>query len=101
MTQGNHVVIDSSGKLEASSLMTRIIQYTGVVGKLTLPSDMEIGIPTGIAFDFYIINSGLDVTLAENSNLVLVGNMIVSADTTGCFRLRKTNENAFTIYRLS
>ncbi len=105
LKQGNHTIVDSPRQLTVPELLARLIQYTGTTGDLTLPTgpDMDLGVNLGnnMCFDFYLINSGLKANIAMNSNWIFVGNMMVDADSTACFRIRKTATQAFTIYRLS
>jgi hypothetical protein len=93
--------------LTIAQLLTGIIQYTGALATLTLPTgtDIEGGLPatfpTNMSFDFSVINTGSGTaTLGTAAGLTLTGSMAVTAAASGMFRVRKTAANTYTIYRI-
>jgi hypothetical protein len=93
--------------LTIAQLLTGIIQYTGALATLTLPTgtDIEGGLPatfpTNMSFDFSVINTGSGTaTLGTAAGLTLTGSMAVTAAASGMFRVRKTAVNTYTIYRI-
>lgn len=98
----------AAATLTIAELLTGIIQYTGAVATLTLPTGTLIeggtpaSFPTNMSFDFSVINTGLGVaTLGTATGLTLVGAMTVAAGASGLFRVRKTATNTYTVYRIS
>lgn len=92
--------------LTAAELRTQIIEYTGAVANLQLPTGTDlqtsIGSATNVAFDFSVINTGSGAaTLTTNTGLTLTGSMVVTNGTSGTFRARRNGANTFTIYRLN
>jgi hypothetical protein len=101
-------VESAAATLTIAELLTGIIQYTGALATLTMPTgtDIEGGVPatfpTNMSFDFSVINTGAGVvTLGTAAGLTLVGGMTVAAAASGLFRVRKTATNTYTIYRIS
>lgn len=96
----------AAATLTIAELRTQIVQYTGAVANLQLPTGTDIQTSTGsatdISFDFSVINTGSGAaTLTTNTGLTLVGSMVVTNGTSGLFRVRRTGANTFTIYRIS
>jgi hypothetical protein len=98
----------AAATLTIAELLTGIIQYTGALATLTLPTgtNIEGGVPatfpTNMSFDVSVINTGLGVvTLGTAAGLTLTGSMAVAAGSSGMFRVRKTATNTFTVYRIS
>ena len=98
----------AAATLTIAELLTDIIQYTGALATLTLPTGtlIEGGVITSLpvdgAFDFSVINTGTGVaTLGTATGLTLVGSMAVVNATSGRFRVRKTATNTYTVYRIS
>ena len=94
--------------LTAAELLTGIIQYTGAVASLTLPTGTQIeagvitNLPVDTSFEFSVINTGSGVaTIATATGLTLIGAMTVTNGTSGLFRVRKTSTNTYTVYRLA
>jgi hypothetical protein len=101
-------VESAAATLTIAELLTGIIEYTGALATLTMPTgtDIEGGVPatfpTNMSFDFSVINTGAGVvTLGTATGLTLVGGMTVAAAASGLFRARKTALNTYTIYRLA
>jgi hypothetical protein len=98
----------AAATLTIAELLTGIIQYTGALATLTLPTgtNIEGGVPatfpTNMSFDVSVINTGSGVvTLGTATGLTLTGSMAVAAGASGIFRVRKTAANTYTIYRIS
>jgi hypothetical protein len=98
----------AAATLTIAELLTGIIQYTGALATLTMPTGTAIegGVPatfpTDMSFDFSVINTGSGtVTLGTATGLTLTGSMAVAAGASGLFRVRKTATNTYTIYCLS
>jgi hypothetical protein len=98
----------AAATLTIAELLGDIIQYTGALATLTLPTGtlIEGGVPAtfpvDMSFDFSVINTGSGVvTLGTAAGLTLVGGMTVAAAASGLFRVRKTATNTYTIYRLA
>ena len=101
-------VESAAATLTIAELLTGIIQYTGALATLTMPTgtDIEGGVPatfpTNMSFDFSVINTGSGVvTLGTATGLTLVGGMTVAVGASGLFRVRKTAANTYTVYRIS
>jgi hypothetical protein len=101
-------VESAAATLTIAELLTGIIQYTGALATLTMPTgtDIEGGVPatfpTDMSFDFSVINTGAGVvTLGTATGLTLVGGMTVAAAASGLFRVRKTSTNTYTVYCIS
>jgi hypothetical protein len=101
-------VESAAATLTIAELLTGIIQYTGALATLTMPTgtNIEGGVPatfpTDMSFDFSVINTGAGVvTLGTATGLTLVGGMTVAAAASGLFRVRKTSTNTYTVYRIS
>jgi hypothetical protein len=106
--QPAQTVETAAATLTIAELLTGIIQYTGALATLTMPTgtDIEGGVPatfpTNMSFDFSVINTGAGVvTLGTATGLTLVGSMDVGLAASGLFRVRKTATNTYTIYRLA
>jgi len=97
----------AAATLTIAELLTGIIQYTGAVATLTLPTGTAIEgglpatFPTDMSFDVSFINTGAALlTIGANGNTT-VGTMTVATLTSGLFRFRKTAANTYTVYRIS
>lgn len=96
----------AAATLTIAKLLTGIIQYTGAVATLTLPTGTLIeggvlaSLPINMAFDFVVINTGTGIaTIATATGLTLVGTMTVAIGASAGFRVRKTATNTYTVYR--
>jgi hypothetical protein len=106
--QPAQAVETAAATLTIAELEGGIIQYTGALATLTLPTGtlIEGGVPatfpTNMSFDFSVINTGSGVvTLGTATGLTLVGSMTVAVGASGMFRVRKTATNTYTVYRIS
>jgi hypothetical protein len=98
----------AAATLTIAELLTGIVQYTGAVATLTLPTGtlIEGGLPatfpTDMSFDVSFINTGAALlTIGTATSLTLVGTMTVATGTSGILRFRKTAANTYTVYRIS
>ena len=98
----------AAATLTIAELLTGIIQYTGAVATLTLPTGtlIEGGLPatfpTDMSFDVSFINTGAALlTIGTATSLTLVGTMTVATLTSARMRFRKTAANTYTVYRIS
>ena len=108
--QGAPTALTGAATATVDQLVNGLFTFNGTAGNLTLPTvaELEAGIPNAtrvdIAFDFHIINidgATDDVTVAAGTGWTLVGNMVVTEDTSGHFRARKTGVGTWTLYRIS
>ena len=108
--QGAPTALTAAATATAAQLVNGLFTFNGTAGNLTLPTvaELEAGIPNATrvntAFDFHIINIDAttdDVTVAAGTGWTLVGNMVVTEDTSGHFRARKTGVGTWTLYRIS
>ena len=108
--QGAPTALTAAATATVAQLVNGLFTFNGTAGNLTLPTveELEAGIPNAtrvnIAFDFHIINIDAttdDVTVAAGTGWTLVGNMVVTEDTSGHFRARKTGVGTWTLYRIS
>ena len=91
--------------LTIDELRNGIVEYTGSVNNLQLPTATNtlasIGVKLDSSFDFSVINTGSGAaTLTTNVGATLVGSMLVTNGTSGRFRIRVTSDSTYTIYRL-
>jgi len=100
-------VIAAAATLTIAQLLTGIIQYTGAVATLTMPTgtDIDAGVLAGLAVDrafaFSVINTGSGAaTLATAAGVTAVGSLVVANGTSARFSVRKTAANTFVLYRL-
>jgi hypothetical protein len=107
MQQGAQTTKSAAATLTIAELLTGIIQYTGSTATLTLPTGTNIdggvmaGLPVNTAFEFTVINTGSGpATLATATGLTLVGSMVTTNGTSARYRVRKTNTNTYTVYRV-
>ena len=98
----------AAATLTIAELLTGIVQYTGAVATLTLPTGtlIEGGLPatfpTNMSFDVSFINTGAALlTIGTATDLTLVGTMTVATLTSAMLRFRKTATNTYTVYRIS
>lgn len=108
--QGAPTALTAAATATAAQLANGLFTFDGTAGNLTLPTvaDLEAGMPSAtranMAFDFYVINidGGTDdITVATATGWTLVGTMVVTENTSGHFRARKTGDGTWTCYRLS
>lgn len=99
----------AAATLTIAELLGGIIQYTGAVATLTLPTGtlIEGGLPatfpSGMSFDVSFINTGAALLTIGNaaSGLTLLGSMTVASGTSGILRFRKSSANNYNVYRVA
>jgi hypothetical protein len=97
----------AAATLTITELKTGIIQYTGAVATLTLPTGtlMEggfAGIYTNMAFEWSVINTGSGIcTVAAGADHTVVGSGAVATSASARFVSRRTAANTFVSYRVS
>jgi hypothetical protein len=95
--------------LTAAEIMNGICQYTGAgAANLTTPTatSMNNALPAQaanqMAYFWSVIATGAGApTIVANTGVTLVGNMVVTAGTSGFFMIRRSTASAFIIYRLA
>ena len=108
--QGAPTALTAGATATAAQLANGLFTFNGTAGNLQLPTvaDLEAEISsaakTNAAFDFYIINIDAgtdDITLTTGTGWTIVGNAVVTENTSGHFRARKTGDGTWTCYRVS
>lgn len=110
LVQAAPTALTAAATATAAQLASGLFTFNGTAGNLTLPTvaDLEAEISSAAkvnaAFDFYVINIDAgtdDVTLAVGTGWTIVGNAVVTENTSAHFRARKTGDGTWTAYRLS
>ena len=97
----------AAATLTITELKTGIIQYTGAVATLTLPTGALMeggfsGIYTNMAFEWSVINTGAGIcTVAAGTDHTVIGSGTVAIGASAQFVSRRTAANTFVSYRLS
>ena len=97
----------AAATLTITELKTGIIQYTGAVDTLTLPTGTLMeggfsGIYTNMAFQWSVINTGTGIcTVAAGTDHTVIGSGTVAIGASARFVSRRTAANTFVSYRLS
>ena len=97
----------AAATLTITELKTGIIQYTGAVATLTLPTGTLMeggfsGIYTNMAFEWSVINTGAGIcTVAAGTDHTVIGSGTVAIGDSARFVSRRTAANTFVSYRLS
>ena len=97
----------AAATLTITELKTGIIQYTGAVATLTLPTGTLMeggfsGIYTNMAFEWSVINTGAGIcTVAAGTDHTVIGSGTVAIGASARFVSRRTAANTFVSYRLS
>lgn len=103
--QGANITKSTTATLTGAELVTGILTTTGTTYTVTLPSGANIeGALTwannNVCLDFFVINTASgNITINANAN-TLIGNATIAAITAAQFRIRRTNTNTFTVFRL-
>jgi hypothetical protein len=103
--QGANVTKSTTATLTGAELVTGILTTTGSSYTVTLPSGANIEsaltwAASNVALDFFIINNASGtITINANSN-TLIGNSTITTTNSAQLRIRRTNTNTFTVYRL-
>lgn len=108
VNQAAPVSLSVASTITGVQLTNGIIEYTGAVADLTLPTGTDIeaaftpALTTDNAFDFSVINTGTGAaTLLVNTGVTIVGSAVVTNGTSARFRVRETALNTFVVYRMS
>lgn len=108
--QPSPVAVNTTGTLSTASLLGRLITSAPAAGiNLTLPDgttlDAAVTMPnTNFSFDWNVINTSGSFTatiLQGSAGHIVVGNMVVAANSSATFRTRRTGVNTFITYRVS
>ena len=97
----------AAATLTITELKTGIIQYTGAVATLTLPTGTLMeggfsGIYTNMAFEWSVINTGAGIcTVAAGTDHTVIGSGTVAIGASARFVSRRTAANTFVSYCLS
>ena len=97
----------AAATLTITELKTGIIQYTGAVATLTLPTGTLMeggfsGIYTNMAFEWSVINTGTGIcTIGAGTAHTIVGSATVAIGASARFVSRRTASNTFVSYCLS
>ena len=97
----------AAATLTITELKTGIIQYTGAVATLTVPTGTLMeggfsGIYTNMAFQWSVINTGAGIcTVAAGTDHTVIGSGTVAIGASARFVSRQTAANTFVSYRLS
>jgi len=103
--QGANVTKSTTATLTPAELVTGILTTTGTNYTITLPSGANIEsaltwAASNVALDFFIVNTASgNITINANAN-TLIGNATVLTNNSAQLRIRRTNTNTFTVYRL-
>ena len=103
--QGANVTKSTTATLTPAELVTGILTTTGTSYTVTLPSGANIEsaltwAASNVALDFFIVNTASgNITINANAN-TLIGNAVVLTNNSAQLRIRRTNTNTFTVYRL-
>jgi sugar lactone lactonase YvrE len=99
--------IGSAATLTNADIQGQIINTTGLTYTVTMPlgTTMETLVSWGavnLGYDFSVINTATGIiTMAVNTGVTSVGSLIVAIGASARFRIRRTAENTFILYRLS
>jgi hypothetical protein len=99
--------ISAATTLTAANIQAQIINTTGTTYTVTMPTGANIETVAGwiaanIAYDFYVINTASGtITVAVNTGVTALGSLTIATGVSAHFRMRKTANNTFILYRLS
>ena len=108
--QGAPTALTAGATATAAQLANGLFTFNGTAGNLQLPTvadlEAEVSSATKVnaAFDFYVINIDAgtdDITVTTGTGWTIVGNAVVTENTSGHFRARKTGDGTWTCYRVS
>jgi len=107
-TQSAPVAKTAAATLTAAELANNIITYNGAAANLTMPLGVDLdaafsSMKVNSSFDFFIVNIGGTnaATVTANTGVTLVGVAAVAANTAANFRVRKTADFTFVVYRIA
>jgi len=100
--------VSTTSTLTTAAVLNRIVQSSPSAAIiLTQPTGALLdaavqGLSPNEAIDWSVINTGtFTATIAASSGITVVGNMAVTAGTSGMFRTRKTATSTFITYRVA
>ena len=99
--------ISAAATLTNANIQAQIISATGTTYTITMPlgttmETLATWATTGIAYDFYVINTATGViTMAVNTGVTSLGSLTVGIAASAHFRIRRTAANTFVLYRLN
>lgn len=103
--QPTHTGEAAGGTLTMAEVRTGIINFTGSVGSVALPTATEVETSLGAidntSIDFSVVNTGSGACTLTTATLTTLGSLVVTNGTSGIFRIRRTGTNAATIYRIA
>ena len=87
-------------------MQTQCINYTGAAANITMPTattlDAANNWAVGSSLPFSLINTGSGTaTILGNTGVTLLGNMAVTAGSSGLFHLRKSATSTYIVMRIS
>lgn len=99
-------LFSATGNLAKEDIVNSTLKFDGSApATLTMPLGTDIDLlnmSNNSAIDFYLINIGTaTATIANNTGVVHIGNMAVTSNTSGHFRLHKWDTNNYSVFRLS
>ena len=99
--------ITTTATLTNANIQGQIISATGTTYTITMPlgttlETLATWATTGIAYDFYVINtaSGI-ITMAVNTGVTSLGSLTIAIGASAHFRIRRTAASTFVLYRLN
>jgi len=98
--------ISTTATLTNANIQAQIINTTGTSYTVTMPlgttlETLATWATTGIAYDFYVINTASGtITMAVNTGVTSLGGLTIATGTSAQFRIRRTAANTFVLYRL-
>lgn len=107
-TQSAPVAKTAAATLTAAELANGLITYTGAAVALTMPLGTDLdaafaSMKVNSSFDFFIVNTGATnaATVTANTGVTLVGAAAVAAAASCNWRVRKTADATYVVYRIA
>lgn len=105
-TQGEITLYTTTATITAAELATGILSYTGAGHTLTLPTGALLdalltNARVNSSFDFTVIATTGIATLGLGTGITAVGVLTTAAGTATRFRIRKTGDGTWVVYRLA
>ena len=98
-------VIAASGPITVANIQKGVIRYDGSAASLTMPLGTALdALPMSNAtgLDFSVNNTGTGAaTILANTGVVLSGTMVVAANSSGRFRIRKISAGSYSLIAIS
>jgi hypothetical protein len=99
--------IAAATTLTNANIQAQIISATGTTYTITMPlgttlETLATWATTGIAYDFYVVNTASGViTMAVNTGVTSLGSLTIAIGASAHFRIRRTAASTFVLYRLN